>query len=125
MKEKKFIIFLFLISFLARLFYICVFPQPPVSGDSNSYNKQEYSKKAELARILVDFQAELVFYPSSRQFLCLIKDDTLFIIKNTYCSIVKEEIMTEDRFIIQNPTFIKTLLEDPNFYVGKEYILLE
>jgi len=82
-------------------------------NDTNKYNKTVFLDDLNFARQIREFNADMVFYPCSYRFICLIKEGNLYIAGHEKQFSPLNFILPIDEFVKESPTFIKDLESDP------------
>ena len=90
----------------------------------NEYNMRAYTREINLAKQIINFKPDMIFYPCCNSFLCYIKEGKLYIGTVEVQMQALDCILPFSEFFNKNPSFIKTL-EDDKMIDVKHYIELK
>lgn len=83
-------------------------------NDTSKYNHPAFKDQCNLAKQIMSFKPDMVFYPDCPMFLCFIKEGKLYIGKGVKQQQPLESILPAEEFIKKNPSFIKELQDNKN-----------
>jgi len=83
-------------------------------NDVNRYNKLAFNGQYNLAKQIINFKPDIVFYPECPMFLCFLKEGKLYIGRGVNQLQTLDYILPVDEFIKKNPSFIKELKDNRN-----------